>query len=38
MIDEKIEAWSALRDKAKAFRQTLNDEEANSRMMQMHRN
>jgi kinesin family protein 2/24 len=37
MIEEKIEAWSTLRAKAKKFRDTLNDEEANSRQMQMHK-
>ena len=38
MVDEKIEAWSALRAKAKKFRHTLNDEEAKSRMLQMPKN
>ena len=34
MIDEKIDALTALRAKAKTFRKTLNDEEAKSRMLQ----
>jgi predicted phage tail protein len=38
VIDEKIEALSALQVKAKTFRSTLNDEEAKSRMLQMHKN
>ncbi len=37
-IDEKIDALTALRAKAKTFRKTLNDEEAKSRMLQMHKN
>ena len=37
-IDEKIETLKALRAKAKTFRNTLNDEEAKSRMLQMHKN
>ena len=36
MIDDKIETLSALRAKAKTFRETLNDEEAKSRLLQMH--
>jgi len=36
MIDAKIEALSALRAKAKTFRNLLNDEEAKSRLL-MHK-
>ncbi len=34
MIDEKIEALTALRAKAKGFRQNLIDEETKSRLLQ----
>lgn len=36
MIDEKIENLATLRAKAKTFRETLNDEEAKSRLLQKH--
>ena len=37
MIAEKIDAFTALRDKARNFRTCLGDEEAKSRLL-MHRN
>lgn len=36
MVEEKIETLNALRAKAKAFRANMMDEEAKSRILQMH--
>ena len=38
MIEDKMDALKNLRDKAKIFRQSLNDEEAKSRLLQGMRN
>ena len=38
MIEDKMDALKSLRDKAKIFRQSLNDEEAKSRLLQGMRN
>lgn len=36
MVDVKIAKLAALKAKAKTFRETLNDEEAKSRLLQSH--